>query len=372
MAKKDDEVMQPWPGVFVKVTNERENHHGYQFHTGLNVLREPFDESSEHGGGFHFTTVEYVHRFINLGCYLREVTLPWWLPDFRMVARAKDGALVYKANMIVLGERHPLACKSVMHAFGIPSADLAPVRFYMDNCRDIGALRFLLKGRFDIAGTSAAFGHVHVLQWIHRTHEAADVHWERVLLQAVAAGHMPVVRWFREHVPQALTSVAMDVAASCGRPAMYTEVIAQLLEPYLLVLDAIASSGGGRRTPLILPTQQHHEIVAFLHEHGRGCTSTAVDMAAAAGNVRIVRFLLDNRTEGHTKQALSHAAANGHLEVVELLVERAMHNADPMKLRRLSIGDRHMNIREALMYALMHKHTAVAEHLRDVLLRLRE
>ena len=30
--------------IYYKITNENENHHGYQYKDGLNVLEEPFDE----------------------------------------------------------------------------------------------------------------------------------------------------------------------------------------------------------------------------------------------------------------------------------------------------------------------------------------
>ncbi|CAN0433508.1 unnamed protein product, partial [Ectocarpus fasciculatus] len=63
------------------------------------------------------------------------------------------------------------------------------------------------------------------------------------------------------------------------------------------------------------------QIVKFLEEHRRegSCTRFAMNGAAAAGNMEVVKWLHDNRTEGCTEKAMDGAAANGHLEMVEWL-----------------------------------------------------
>jgi hypothetical protein len=49
------------------------------------------------------------------------------------------------------------------------------------------------------------------------------------------------------------------------------------------------------------------------------CTTAAMDLAAAAGRLSIVKWLHANRKEGCTKAAMDRAAENGHLEVVKFL-----------------------------------------------------
>ncbi|KAF0699085.1 Aste57867_10321 [Aphanomyces stellatus] len=62
------------------------------------------------------------------------------------------------------------------------------------------------------------------------------------------------------------------------------------------------------------------EIVRFLHQtRTEGCTTAAMDMAAANGFDDVVRFLHENRTEGCTTKAMDQAARNGHLETLQFL-----------------------------------------------------
>lgn len=70
---------------FYKITNVEENHHGYQFQDGLNVLVEEFNDKPEPyyyigKGGFHFSGAENIFEDIRRnskkGFYVREVTLP--------------------------------------------------------------------------------------------------------------------------------------------------------------------------------------------------------------------------------------------------------------------------------------------------------
>ena len=54
--------------IYYKITNETENHYGYQYKDGLNVLEEPFNEKPVcRKGGLYFTTSEFIHLFENYG-----------------------------------------------------------------------------------------------------------------------------------------------------------------------------------------------------------------------------------------------------------------------------------------------------------------
>ena len=71
--------------TFFKITNKNENHNGYQYKNGLNILDKPFEkEGSCVKGGLYFTSVEYIFKFLDYGCYLREIKLPkdcQWIKD---------------------------------------------------------------------------------------------------------------------------------------------------------------------------------------------------------------------------------------------------------------------------------------------------
>ncbi|AVL94818.1 hypothetical protein ma432 [Moumouvirus australiensis] len=55
---------------------------------------------------FYFTKLRYIHKFLDFGVYLQEVTLPIDNPDFQMI-KDPEGKK-YRANMIILGKRRDL------------------------------------------------------------------------------------------------------------------------------------------------------------------------------------------------------------------------------------------------------------------------
>ena len=62
----------------------------------------------------------------------------------------------------------------------------------------------------------------------------------------------------------------------------------------------------------------HLDIVEWLHlNRNEGCTTNAMDGAAANGHINVLEWLHANRSEGYTDQILSVAARNGHMETVE-------------------------------------------------------
>lgn len=65
---------------FVKLTNEKENHYGFQFNDGLNVDHNSFDPSGScQKGGIYFTTYDnaYMWAYCNdIMMYVRKVIIP--------------------------------------------------------------------------------------------------------------------------------------------------------------------------------------------------------------------------------------------------------------------------------------------------------
>jgi hypothetical protein len=90
--------------MYLKITNENENHHGLQYHDGLIIDPIPFaKEGSCVTGGIYFTTPEFICEFINMGIYLREVTIP---EDAEIV---KDpGGDKWRASKVILSPRKEL------------------------------------------------------------------------------------------------------------------------------------------------------------------------------------------------------------------------------------------------------------------------
>jgi len=102
--------------VYYKVTNELECHHGFQYQDGLNELPDPFvEEGTCVPGGFYFTSKDFIHHFLSLGVYIREVRLPTEDPEFRMV---KDqSGKCWRANKIILGKRYNIFSIDISNTF---------------------------------------------------------------------------------------------------------------------------------------------------------------------------------------------------------------------------------------------------------------
>ena len=91
--------------IYYKITNEKENHHGYQYQDGMNILDKPFElEGSCVPGGLYFATAEYILGFVEYGVYLREVQL--YEDSLSVVDPTGDKM---RADKIFLGKKYQLA-----------------------------------------------------------------------------------------------------------------------------------------------------------------------------------------------------------------------------------------------------------------------
>ena len=65
--------------TYYKITNKKENHRGLQYHDGLVVDPKPFNSNPIFScveGGIYFSTKEYIHRFLEYGCWIRPIRIP--------------------------------------------------------------------------------------------------------------------------------------------------------------------------------------------------------------------------------------------------------------------------------------------------------
>jgi hypothetical protein len=92
--------------LFFKITNTEENHNGFQYVDGLNILDKEFEEEGSCvEGGLYFTDIEHIFDFLDYGINLREIILPFNDPNFKCV---NDGPNKWRANMIILGKKYDL------------------------------------------------------------------------------------------------------------------------------------------------------------------------------------------------------------------------------------------------------------------------
>ena len=86
--------------IYFKVTNEKENHYGLQYHDGLVEDIIPFNDNSEDSrveGGIYFTDLENIYEFFDYGCYIRPLRIP---DDARVVLDPKGNK--YRADKVFM------------------------------------------------------------------------------------------------------------------------------------------------------------------------------------------------------------------------------------------------------------------------------
>ena len=167
-------------GLFFKITNTNENHIGFQYQDGLNILKEEFNDNPNKSccaGGLHFTNAENIFKFLDYGIYLRKITLPTDNPDFRVI---KDSAGdKWRANMIILGERYDLCNVDTFKYLIEQKADI-----HTDD--DIVLQWSARKGYWDIVKFLIA--------------EGCDIHADDDLVLKLSAknGHLDIVKFLVE------------------------------------------------------------------------------------------------------------------------------------------------------------------------------
>ena len=65
--------------IYYKITNKEENKRKLQYHDGLVIDHQKFDNNPKHScvkGGIYFTTKEHLYKFFGFGIWIRPVTIP--------------------------------------------------------------------------------------------------------------------------------------------------------------------------------------------------------------------------------------------------------------------------------------------------------
>jgi hypothetical protein len=95
--------------MFCKITNENENHNGFQYVDGLNILDKPFQDQ-ECGscvpGGLYYTDKANLHYFYEYGVWIRIVSTP---EDAKVVEDPISfGGRKWRTDKIILHDKYPL------------------------------------------------------------------------------------------------------------------------------------------------------------------------------------------------------------------------------------------------------------------------
>ncbi len=162
-----------------KITNREENHHGFQYQDGLNVLTEPFNDNlyaSCCTGGFYFSDAHNILRFIGYGCYLREIILPTNDPEFKMMKDLSGDK--WRANKVIFGKKYDLGNVDTFKMLlqeGMLISDI-----------DYSILRQII-----------IRGHMDVLKYLI-TNGAHVIDQSDAYLEASYNGHLEIIKYFVE------------------------------------------------------------------------------------------------------------------------------------------------------------------------------
>ena len=248
---------------YFKIVNASENHHNLQYQTGLNIDPIPFQkEGSCVPGGIYFTTIKHILKFLNMGIYLREVTIP----EYAEMIEDPEGEK-WRASKVILGERKDLCDVSTWEYLISVGADI--------HAENDEAIRW-----------ASLYGHIEVVKYLVSI--GADIHANNNYAIRLASkhGHLEVVKY--------LVSIGADIHADNDYAIRYASE-----KGYLEVVKYLVSIGA--------------DIHALNDE--------AIRYASLNGHLEIVKYLVSLGADIHADNdyAIRYASLNGHLEIVKYL-----------------------------------------------------
>ena len=184
---------------YYKILKNDMIHHSFQYKEGLNVDTNPFNETSNCGGGLFFSDAENILSFRQYGDLIAEVEIP----AGTKIVQVGDK---YKAHAIIIKNIKPIWTVDTFKYFieeGIDihtendwafryaaeNGNLELVKFLVDNNADIHAYN-------DYAFRYAAgYGYLDIVEYL--IDKGVDIHTENdwAFRHAVENGHLDVVRY---------------------------------------------------------------------------------------------------------------------------------------------------------------------------------
>jgi hypothetical protein len=264
--------------IYYKITNKDENHHGYKYKDGLNMLEGKFNENINDNcgkGGFYFTTAEYIHEFYDYGENLRVVELPLDNPNFKMVKLNQK----FRANMIILKEKYNF---NNLNDF----KEIYKINTNY-NCKiyNIEILEWLknINYKFDenIINEVSSYGYVDVLEWFKNSGYEFKFD-EYTIASASSYGHVNILEWFK----------------NSGYEFKYNNN------------DAINNASSHGHVNIL----EWFKNFGYEFKHNEG----AIVGASRHGHDHILEWFKNSGYEfKYNKQAIIYASSNGHVNVLE-------------------------------------------------------
>jgi hypothetical protein len=192
----DEEPMQT---PKLKITNENEIHHGYQYKDGLNILQQPFQkEGSCVPGGFYYTDEKNLRHFYNYGIWIRCIEVP---PDALIVKDPNETCGVkWRCDKIILKEKYPLYDLNTIKKFNLYIS-----KYYIEQVCILGKTDILewwlntCKNQNEcmnhLMNFASVFGHVDILELLKNSGFQLNYSVD-ALDRASQNGYINVLNWW--------------------------------------------------------------------------------------------------------------------------------------------------------------------------------
>jgi hypothetical protein len=253
--------------TYYKITNIQECHNGYQYHDGLNILPQNFNDNPNASccpHGFYFTDIKNIFKYVNYGVFVRKITLPTEDSELRVMLDSNGDK--WRANRVIFGERYNLA--------------------------DVFTIQYLIE-------------------------QGADIHIDndKILQYAAIGGHLDIVHLLADNGANihANDDAAFRKAAGHG----HLEVV-----QYLVKRGANISEYNNMAFQWAVENG-HIDVAAYLLNQGADVHANrdyALRISARNGNLNLVAFLIDKGAIIDASDALFNAAIQGHVDIIKYLV----------------------------------------------------
>ena len=244
---------------YYKITNKEECHYGMEYKNGLNIDILPFDPTGPCcPGGIYFADKENICKFLNYGCFIREVVIP-------------GDALIYhennksKADKVILKERRDLSKVETWQWMIEEGIDI----YIRDTVKDNKCLLYAMSN-----------GHTAIVQFLINN----GVNFCNYdFLCCIEYGYTEIAKLLLDHGVDKISckNSALCIASEYG----YKEIVK-------LLLDYGADNPG--HALQYAASHDHTEIVSLLLNHGAddNAICNALDIASKYGHKATVNLLL--------------------------------------------------------------------------------
>ncbi|KUF98109.1 hypothetical protein AM588_10007390 [Phytophthora nicotianae] len=181
---------------------------------------------------------------------------------------------------------------------------------------------------------AAQRGHADVVQWLYEEYHGdprinlfwvysdAEAKYVSVVDAAAANGHLEIVKYLLQVGKEGNDSVGPPQKRQRTQESSNFTVREDMHDTHSELLDDPTMPSCTKKAIDNAAAAGHLDVVKWLHVNRTdGCTADAMDLAALNGHLEVVQWLDANRNEGCTTGAMDNAATSGELAVVKWLHE---------------------------------------------------